>query len=334
MLPLPLHPRRAAALKGGLLPLIALLALAPLAAEAHSACGPQGAAATLTTQGEGTAQVQPDMATVSVGVTVQAPTAAQAMADNATRQQAVIDALRLQGVEDRDIQTSNLNLSPVHDYSQDGRPPVVTGYQAQNIVTVTVRDLTGLGAVLDRLVSAGANEVQGIGFGRDDLQGTEDEARRKAVESARHRAEVLADAAGLRLGRLVSLSDGGGRSGPVPVMRMAMQDSAAAPTPIAAGELSVTAQVGTTYELVGDAAPGTMGHCGHGPMHGHGMPGHHGGMSDGGPSQGAAPAAPAPAPSPATPADDAATTPPAADEATAAPAPDAPAEATPPAAAN
>ncbi len=244
----------------GLLPAIALSALIPAAALAAPACGPT---ATLTTQGTGEAHVQPDMATVSVGVTVQAPTAQAAMTDNAARQQAVIDALRAQGVEPRDIQTSGLNLSPLQDYSREGQPPVITGYQAQNIVTITVRDLGGLGGVLDRLVAAGANEVQGISFGRDDSQATEDEALRKAVENARHTAGILAEAAGLELGGLVSLNNGGYVSPPAPMYRMAAQESAAAGTPIQAGELSFTANVGATFELTGEGA--MQGSCGMAP---------------------------------------------------------------------
>lgn len=244
----------------GLLPAVALAVLAPLAlapaAKAAPGCGPRHPA-TLTTQGEGKANVQPDIATVSVGVTVQAPTAQQAMTDNATRQTAVIDALKAQGIEPRDIQTSGLNLSPLQDYSREGQPPVITGYQAQNMVTITVRDLASLGGVLDRLVTAGANEVQGISFGREDAQATQDEALKKAVENARHTAEMLAGASGLELGGLVSLNNSGPISPPAPMYRMAAQDSAAAgATPVEAGELSFTAMVGATFELTGDGAAG------------------------------------------------------------------------------
>ncbi len=203
---------------------------------------------------------------MTVGVTVQAPTASQAMADNASRQQAVVDALKAQGVQARDIQTSGLNLSPVQDYSGEGKPPVITGYQAQNLVTVTVRDLARLGGALDALVAAGANEVNGISFAREDAQDAEDAARSDAVDSARHRAEVLAQAAGLRLGSLLTLTDTGADSRPpLPMMAMA-RDKAAGSTPVEAGELNVIAHVNATFALVGgDADAGIMDRCG---MHG------------------------------------------------------------------
>jgi hypothetical protein len=185
----------------------------------------------------------------------------------------VIDLLRAEGVDGRDIQTSGLNLSPVQDYSDQGRPPVITGYQAQNMVSVTIRDLGRLGRTLDMLVGAGANEVQGISFARDDLQPTEDEARRRAVESAGHRAAVLAEAAGLQLGPLVSMSDTLVGAPPGPVMMMARAERDMASTPIEAGELNVMAQVTATYALTGTNAAGPgygiTGTCGDsaGPAH-------------------------------------------------------------------
>ena len=193
MSPLPSISLRTAAR----LPLSAALALAMLAlpAAAHpkmAGCG-MGAGAqapTINAQGEGRASVAPDLATVSLGVTTQAPTAAQAMSDNATRQTAIIEALRAQGVAPSDLQTQGLSLSPLQDYSREGQPPVITGYQAQNIVTARIRDLPRLGAILDTMVGAGATDVQGITFSREDAAATEDRARTEAVTEARRRAEV------------------------------------------------------------------------------------------------------------------------------------------------
>ena len=217
MSPLPSISLRSAAR----LPLSAALALAMLAlpAVAHpraAGCG-MGAGAqapTINVQGEGRASVAPDLATVSLGVTTQAPTAAQAMSDNATRQTAIIEALRAQGLAPADLQTQGLSLSPLQDYSREGQPPVITGYQAQNIVTARVRDLTRLGPMLDAMVAAGATDVQGISFSREDAAETEDRARTEAVAEARRRAEVIARAAGMELGPLVSLTDTSMTQGP------------------------------------------------------------------------------------------------------------------------
>ncbi|MDO5704986.1 MAG: SIMPL domain-containing protein, partial [Paracoccus sp. (in: a-proteobacteria)] len=151
-------------------------------------------AARLTVTGEGQATAQPDLAVLSLGVTSQAQTAAAAMAANSDQQRAVIEALQEQGIEPRDIQTSGLNLSAMMDYGE-GRAPAITGYQAQNMVTARARDLARLGEVLDAIVQAGANEVQGISFQREDSRASADEARANAVTEARRRGEVLADAA-------------------------------------------------------------------------------------------------------------------------------------------
>ncbi|AGT07952.1 SIMPL domain-containing protein [Paracoccus aminophilus] len=204
----------------------------------------------LTVSGEGTSSAQPDMASISIGVTVQADTAAAAMSENASRQQAVIAKLKEIGVDAKDIQTSGLNLSPVQTYTNDGKPPVVTGYMAQNMVQVRVRDLAKLGPALDTLVMAGANEINGISFSREDTLEAEDQARVKAIENARHKAEVMANATGMKLGRLISLSDVTMGSGPRPIMMAMNANAKAADTPIEAGELGVTANVTATFALV------------------------------------------------------------------------------------
>ena len=214
--------------------------------------------AKLTVQGHGESSVAPDQATISMGVTTQAATAAQAMADNAAKQQAVLDALRAQGIADDDLQTQGLNLSPVQSYPQDGQPPAITGYQAQNIVSARVRDLAKLGPTLDAVVTAGATDVQNIAFTREDSAEAEDAARTRAVTEAHRRAEVMAAAAGMRLGPLLSLSEAQTGGGPVPMM-MARDAKAGASTPIATGQLTLSADVSATWALLPmDAQPGTM----------------------------------------------------------------------------
>ncbi len=252
------RPLRALAIAATALTLVAsglpaLAQPAPGAPEGHPGMGAgmhPGPMARLTVTGEGKSSAQPDVAAISLGVSVQADTAAKAMEENATRQTSVIEKLKAEGIEARDIQTSGLSLSPVQNYSQDGKPPVITGYMAQNMVSVRVRDLSKLGAILDMLVGAGANEINGISFMREDASEAEDAARVDAIASAHHKAEVMAEAAGMKLGRLISLSDSMIDSGPRPMMMAANADAKAASTPIEAGELAISANVTATFALV------------------------------------------------------------------------------------
>ena len=251
-----------------------VLGTAPLAAQTSANDAPQppatmtehhgmkhhgkhhGPMARLTVGGQGQAITQPDLATINLGVSTRAATAAEAMAQNADAQAKVIETLKAEGIEARDIQTAGLNLTPVMDYSDNGQPPKLTGYAAQNSVTVRVRDISGLGGVLDKLIASGANEVSGITFSREDMTATEDEARMKAVADARRRAETMAEAAGMKLGPLMALSDVPMDSGPMPMPRMAMAAEAKmGGAPIEAGELAVTTNVTAVYALRPADAP-------------------------------------------------------------------------------
>ena len=178
----------------------------------------------------------------------QAPSAQAAMAANATHMTAVTAALRRQGVADRDIQTSNLNLNPQYQYA-DGQPPRLTSYQASNQVIIRVNDLARLGPAIDAVVGAGANQVQGISFGLKDSQGPEDAARKLAAKDLAAKADLYAAATGYHVSRLVTLSESGGYA-PQPIMPMAMARMAKADsTPISAGELTVRVEVSGAYEL-------------------------------------------------------------------------------------
>lgn len=226
---------------------------APHAPMGHHAMKHPGPIARLTVTGEGQATAQPDLATISLGVSSRAATAAEAMRLNAEQQSKVIETLKAEKIEARDIQTSGLNLSPVMDY-QDGQAPKLTGYAAQNMVTVRLRDLAGLGPVLDKLVGAGANEINGITFSREDMAEARDSARAAAIADARHRAEIMAEAAGMKLGRLISLSEAQTGEGPRPMM-MAADAKAASGAPIEAGELAVTANVTAVFAMRDAKAP-------------------------------------------------------------------------------
>lgn len=254
------------------------IALPAMAQQGGTMCSPMagnGGMSTITVNGTGEARITPDMATIQLGVTTQAESATEAMSQNATRQTAVIAALADAGIEQADIQTSGLNLNPMVDYGENSAPTVV-GYQASNMVSVRVKEIDNLGQVMDAIVNAGANEINGISFQREDGSDAEDDARRKAVEDARRKAEVLAEASGLTLGPVLSLRDTPQPDGPRPMMMEARAASAGSSTPIAAGELSMSAQVQAEYALMGDGAcaPREGGHHGQGgQQQRHGMHG-------------------------------------------------------------
>ena len=195
------------------------------------------------------AHVVPDMATITLGVATDAPTAAAAQARDAQRMAMVIDALHRAALAGRDLQTSSLSLSPQYVYAE-GQPPKLTGYRASNGVTVRVRDLSRLATVVDAVAQAGADEVSGVAFALQDPQGAEDAARRDAVRKLQAQAQLYAGATGLRLQRLVTLAETGGYSPqpPRPMMAMSMRAKEVS-TPVEAGELDVRVQVRATYEL-------------------------------------------------------------------------------------
>lgn len=205
---------------------------------------------TLSLTAYGEVRQVPDMATISLGVQTEAPTAAEAMRLNAVRMNQVIATLKRGGIADRDIQTSGVNLNPQYVY-QENLPPKLTGYQASNNVTITVRDLSKAGSALDTAVNAGATSVGGIGFGLQNSDAAEDAARLDAVRALQAKANLYAQAMGYRVARLVTLSEGGGYSppSPVPMFAMARADKAES-TPVEAGELKVRIDINATFELV------------------------------------------------------------------------------------
>jgi uncharacterized protein len=203
------------------------------------------AATTLDLTGHGEAHAPPDMASIDLGVTITAPTAAGAMAENAAAMTKVIAALRAKGVADKDIATSTLGLAPQYAYPE-GQPQQLTGYQAANHVTVTLTDLNQVGAVVDAAVGAGANEAGQISFGLKSRASAENFARLAAVKALDDKAVTLADAAGYHIRRLVNLSEVSAEQGPQPRMMMAAGKLA---TPVEAGEVLVSVDVTGEFEL-------------------------------------------------------------------------------------
>ena len=207
----------------------------------------------LVVSGEGEARIAPELAQIQLGVTSQADSAADAMQQNSELQTKVIEALKEAGITSENIQTSGLNLNPRMEYPENGAP-TINGYEASNMVSIRVTEISELGEVLDSIVAAGANQIQGISFERREKGETGDEALKAAVEDAARKAEVMAEAAGMKLGPVMMIRDAPVAGGPEPV-RMYAQEARAASAPIEAGELALSAQVQVEYALIGDKAP-------------------------------------------------------------------------------
>jgi len=206
----------------------------------------------ITVSGEGEASAAPDQAQLSAGVVTQGETAADALAANSRAMSAVFDALKSAGIPEKSIQTSNFTVSPQYPpYKPDApEPRAIIGYEVSNIVTVKVTDLKKLGRDLDALVSSGANQVNGVSFSISDTDALTDKARAEAVKDAMARAATYAKAAGVELGRVMSISDGGANA-PMPMLALSMRESAmpAAAPPMAAGEQTIVVDVAMTFEI-------------------------------------------------------------------------------------
>lgn len=192
----------------------------------------------------------PDLALIQAGVVTQAATAAQAMQANSARMASVIAALRGAGIAERDLQTAVIALNPVYR-NEDNKPPVITGYQASNQLTVRFRDVAKSGAILDTLVRQGANNnISGPNLTIEKPQAALDEARTDAVRKARARADLYARAAGLRVDRMLSITESGANP-PQEIMVGALQRSAyaAADSQVLPGERDVTINVSVRFLL-------------------------------------------------------------------------------------
>ncbi|HEX8642148.1 MAG TPA: SIMPL domain-containing protein [Allosphingosinicella sp.] len=225
----------------------ALLAAAPAAAQAVDARPVTGTRLDVVATGE--ANRVPDVVRINAGVMTQAPTATEAIRQNAAQMQSVRAALRRAGVAERDIQTSSINLSPEWRHIEN-RTPELIGYRANNQVSVRFRDIANAGRILDALVAAGANQIDGPSFMIDRPEEALDEARRNALTNARARADLYARALGMRVARILSVSEAGMGYMPPPqpvMMREAMAQ--AANTDVVPGEQTLTASLTVTFEL-------------------------------------------------------------------------------------
>lgn len=196
----------------------------------------------------GESRQAPDIAEIQAGVVTEAPTAQGAIAQNATKMAAVMRALGAAGVAERDIRTSSLSLNPQYDYIEN-EGQRLRGYQAVNQLTITFREIAEAGGILDALVGQGINQINGPNLRIDEPQGAMDEARRDAIAIARARADLYAQAAGLRVRRILSISEQGSMQPPMPMPMYARAEAAQDATAIAPGEQQLEVTLLVSFEL-------------------------------------------------------------------------------------
>ncbi|MBT4907855.1 MAG: SIMPL domain-containing protein [Rhodospirillaceae bacterium] len=202
---------------------------------------------TLSVSGSGTVAATPDLVSITVGVTTTAPAAREALTANNVKTAGVFKFLRASGVGPGDMQSTNISVSPQFRPRRGNEPvqPEIIGYTVRNNVHITVRDLAGFGVVLDGVVEAGANMVQGISFDVAERDGLEKKAMANAVRDAVAKARNIADAARIELGPILTINAGG--VGPAP--RQFLARAEASSVPVAAGELTVRAQVSVVFAI-------------------------------------------------------------------------------------
>jgi uncharacterized protein YggE len=204
----------------------------------------------LTANGDGVTMVTPDIAIVTIGVLSRAPTASAALDANSADLGKALEAIKAAGIADKDIRTSGFSVSPVYAPPPEratGAPLPITGYQVSNEVRVTVRDIAKSGALLDKVVRAGANQVSGIAFDIADRQSAEDAALKAAIAEARRTGELMAEAAGVKLVRVVNISASANHA-PMPMMARADFGVAKA-VPVMGGEQAVNANASIVWEI-------------------------------------------------------------------------------------
>ena len=207
--------------------------------------------AIISITGLGEISAPPDIARITSGVVSQAKTAAKALAANSTAMARVIVGLKAASIAAKDIQTSGFSVNPTYFYDQKNRrnPPKIIGYQVRNEVHITVRQRQELGAILDKMITLGANQINGISFAIDKPQKLQDAARKRAVEDALRKVKIYIAATNSKLGRIISISEGQARQPVQPIFQRGEALSARADVPIEAGEQTLRIQVNITWEL-------------------------------------------------------------------------------------
>ena len=209
----------------------------------------------ITVSGQGNASIAPDMAILSLSVLREAETARQALTDNNEAMAKILDAMKQDGIAERDLQTGGFSIQPRYIYPDEKNgltQPKISGYSVSNTLAVKVRDLTKLGNILDQSVTLGVNQGGDITFTNDDPKSAITEARKRAVEDAASKAKTLTEAAGVSVGKVLSINESNPEPSPRPIAyaRMAAPQAASADSvPVAAGENTYNVNVTVTFEI-------------------------------------------------------------------------------------
>jgi len=201
--------------------------------------------------GEGKVPVTPDLAILSLGVEAQAASVAEAQTQATEAMDKVMDALKDNGVADKDIQTQHFSISPVTKWDEEKEEQIIIGYRVSNIVSAKIRNMDRVGKTIDAVAAAGGDltRINGISFTVDDPSAYYDEAREKAVADAKARAEQLAKLAGVTLGKPTYISEYGVPTVPAPIYYKGGAEAALS-IPISPGELEVSLSVQLVYSIL------------------------------------------------------------------------------------
>jgi uncharacterized protein len=215
--------------------------------EGPGAMSPDGRS--VTVNGRGTVTIAPDSASIVVGVDVTGDSLVAAQQDSAERMTTVLDTLTEAGIPDDQIQTVDYRINVINEYDDNGRLKGVSGYQVSNQVQVTTDDLDGLGQLIDELVASGANTIYSINFFTSDASAAMSQARALAVADAKAKATELAEAAGLNLGDVLTITETSVVGGPIAKVATESFDMAQASTPIQSGSLQIVIDVTISYAI-------------------------------------------------------------------------------------
>jgi uncharacterized protein YggE len=206
---------------------------------------------TVSFTGEGKVLAKPDVGIVDLSIVTEGTTSKQAQDANSKKSKALTDFLAKQGVDEKDIKTSGYNIYPQYKYAPYGGTPSITGYQVNQSVQVKVRDLTKVDAVLDGVVSAGVNQVNGLQLTIDNPEKLKDEAREKAIKDAKEKADSLKSQLGIGIGRIVNFSENtSGYPGPIFYDKAMNSEGRGGGGPsIPVGENEITVSVSITYQI-------------------------------------------------------------------------------------
>jgi len=229
-------------LSGAAVLMAAILAIGP----AHAQQPPSPPEGRIFVNGTGSVHVPPDQARIRSGVTTRARTVKEASEANSKLMAAITATLLSSGIAQTDIQTSRFSIQPVYAPAQPGVEPKMSGYSVSNQVEVVIRQISQVGDILERLVNAGAKDIGNIEFVNSDHSQRLDQAREAAVADARRKAELYARAAGVSLGRVLTITEEAVDAAPI---RLRETARAAAAVPIAAGENTLEARISVEYEI-------------------------------------------------------------------------------------